>query len=65
MSEQKADLLQVLKVIDDLMNKYLSEGSVEKAVSLYYIVVHGFDVARQYIMLKFGSVKPYIEVFYT
>jgi hypothetical protein len=36
------------------MNKYLAEGSVEEAVSLYYIVVHGFDVTRQYIILKFG-----------
>ncbi|MCC6014126.1 MAG: hypothetical protein LM564_00285 [Desulfurococcaceae archaeon] len=62
MSEQKANLLQTLKAIDDLMDKYLSESSVEKAVSLCYIVEHGFDDARQRIVLKFGSLKPYIEV---
>jgi len=59
MGEQKVDVLQTLKAIDDLMDKYLSGGSVEKAVSLCYIVEHGFDVARQHIILKFGSLIIY------
>lgn len=37
-------LFQVLKAINDLTNKHLAEGSVEETASLYYIVVHGFDV---------------------
>ncbi|NAZ11151.1 MAG: hypothetical protein GU361_00255 [Desulfurococcales archaeon] len=62
MSEQIAESLQTLKAIDELIDKYLSEGSVEKAVSLCYIVEHGFDAACRYILLKFSSLKPCLEV---
>jgi hypothetical protein len=62
MSEQKVEILQVLKVIEELMDRYLSEGSVDKAVALYYIVISGLEYARLYVMLKFGSLKPYIMV---
>jgi DNA-binding protein Fis len=62
MSEQKVETLQVLKALEELMDKYLSEGSVEKALALYYIVMSGHDYARLYIMLKFGSLKPYTLV---
>jgi len=62
MSEQKLEAIQVLKAIEELMDKYLSEGSVEKAVSLYFIVMSGLDYARLYTALKFGSLKPYTIV---
>ena len=62
MSEQKVEAIQVLKAIEELMDKYLSEGSVEKAKSLYFIVMSGFDYARLYTVLKFGSLKPYTIV---
>jgi hypothetical protein len=62
MSEQITESLQTLKAIDELIDKYLNEDSVEKAVSLYYIVEHGFDAACRYILLKFGSLKLCIEV---
>ena len=62
MSEQKVDLLQVLKALEELMDKYLNEGSIEKALALHYIVMSGYDYARLYIMLKFGSLKHYTLV---
>jgi hypothetical protein len=62
MSEQKVEILQVLKVIEELIDRYLSEGSVDKAVALYYIVISGLEYARLYVMLKFGSLKPYTMV---
>jgi hypothetical protein len=62
MSKQNIDVTQTLKIIEGLIDEYISRSSIDKAFALHYIIIHGFEVARTNIMLKFGSLKPYTEV---
>ena len=54
--------IETLRAIEDLLEKYLKEESIEKLLSLYYIILQGHDTARRLIIMKFGSVKPYLQV---
>lgn len=54
--------IEVLKAIEDLLEKYIKEESIEKLLCLYYIVFEGHDTARRIIVTKFGSLKPYLQV---
>jgi len=54
--------IQTLKAIEELLESYIKEGSVEKTLALYYIVDAGFDSARSRVIVKSGSLKPYIQV---
>ena len=54
--------IQALKAIEELLESYIKEGSVEKTLALYYVVDAGFDSARSRVIVKFGSLKPYIQV---
>jgi len=53
---------QALKAIEELLESYIGEGSVEKALTLYYVVNDGLDYARRRVIVKFGSLRPYIQV---
>jgi hypothetical protein len=54
--------LQILKGLEELLEGYLSEGSVDKALTLYYITEHGYDLARKKSLMEFSSLKPYLQV---
>ena len=48
--------------VEELFERYLSEGSVEKIFALYYALSRGGNDAREAFQWKFGSVRPLVQV---
>jgi len=60
-SVQLSDV-QLLKAIEELLDNYLKEGSLDKALTLYYVIEEGLEDAKRCVLKEFGSLKPYLQV---
>jgi len=54
--------VQLLKAIEELLDNYLKEGSLDKALTLYYVIEEGLEDAKRCVLKEFGSLKPYLQV---
>ena len=48
--------------VEELFDRYLSEGSVEKLFALYYALSCAESTAREKFSWKFGSIRPLTQV---
>ena len=54
--------VQLLKAVEELLDSYLKEGSLDKALTLYYVIEEGPEGAKSCVLKEFGSLKPYLQV---